>query len=60
MNLKNNYLLKKTVKWTNKNVRILIFTVLYFFRKNKEKHMEILFYILDYFILQSLPKILMI
>ena len=33
MNLKNNYLLKKLLKWANKDVRILIFTMLYFFKK---------------------------
>ena len=32
MNLKNNYLLKKLLKWVNKNVRILIFTMLYFLK----------------------------
>ena len=33
MNLKINYLLEKLLKWTNKNVRILIFTMLYFLKK---------------------------
>ena len=36
-----------------KNVRIKILTILYFFLKNKEKHLEILFY-------NYVPKILMI
>ena len=44
MKLKNNYLLKKLLKWNNKNVRILIFKCSIFL-KNKEKHLEIpLFY----------------
>ena len=44
MNLKNNYLLKKLLKWTKKNVSILIFTKIKI-KKNKEKHLEIsLFY----------------
>ena len=39
MSLKNNYLLKKLLKWANKNVAISIFTMLYFFfGKNKEKN----------------------
>ena len=54
MNLKNNYLLKKLLSGLIKNVRILIFTMLYFSKKNNEKHLEIpLFY-------TCIPKILMI
>ena len=48
INLKNSYLLKKLLKWANKNVRILIgsffgsfFAVVLFFKKNKENHLEI-------------------
>ena len=37
MNLKNNYLLRKLLKWANKNVRILIFTMLYCCTLEKEK-----------------------
>ena len=37
MNLKSNYLLKKLLKWANKNVRILIFTILYL-KKKKERN----------------------
>ena len=45
MNLKNNYLLKKLLKWANKNVRNLIFTLFFFKKKKKAKHQEIsLFY----------------
>ena len=40
MNLKNNYLLKKLLKWTNKKC-ILIFTKIKKNKKNKEKHLEI-------------------
>ena len=54
MNLKNNSLLNNCWSGTIKNVRILIFTLLYFFKTNKEKHLEIsLFY-------TCVPKILMI
>ena len=50
MNLKNNYLLKNC--WSGPiKVRILIFTMLHFFKKNKEKHL--LFY-------TCVPRILMI
>ena len=53
MNLKNNYLLKNCWSEPLKNVRILIFTMLYL-KKNKEKHVEIsLFH-------TCVPKILMI
>ena len=41
-NLKNNYLLKKTVEVAQKNnIELLIFTMLYFLKKNKEKHLKI-------------------
>ena len=43
MNLKNNYLLKNFWSGSIKNVRILIFTIMYFLKKNKEKHLEIYF-----------------
>ena len=53
MNLKNNYLFKKLLKWNNKNVRILLL-MLYFFKiyiyKNTRNHhqchsiLTILFY----------------
>ena len=36
LNLKNNYLLSKLLKWTNKNVRILILKILYFFKKQRK------------------------
>ena len=36
MNLKNNYLLKKLLKWPTKNIRILIFATLYFFKKKSK------------------------
>ena len=36
MNLKNNYLLKKLLSEPIKNVRILIFTMLYFFKQIKK------------------------
>ena len=53
MNLKNNSLLNNCRSGTIKNVRILIFTMLHFLKKNKEKHLEIsLFY-------TCVPKILM-
>ena len=45
MNLKNNYLLKKLLKWANKNVKNSnIYNVVFFFKKNKEKHLVILLY----------------
>ena len=37
INLKNKLLLKKLLKWTNKNKIILIFTMLHFLKKYKEK-----------------------
>ena len=50
MNLKNNNLLKKLLKWANKKC---CGPMLYFFKINKEKHLEIsLFY-------TCVPKILM-
>ena len=39
MNLKNKLLLKKLLKWANKNKIILIFTMLHFKKKYKEKHL---------------------
>ena len=44
MNLKNNYLLKNCWSGPIKNARILIFTLLYFLKKNKEKHLEISYF----------------
>ena len=39
MKLKKNYLLKKLLKWAKKNLRILIFTMLYcFFKKIKKNN----------------------
>ena len=54
MNLKNNYLLEKLLKWANKKCKNFnIYNVLLFY-KNKEKHLEkSLFY-------TCVPKILMI
>ena len=52
MNLKNGYLLKKLLRGPIRNVRILIFTMLYF-KKKKERHLETSFY-------TCVPKILMI
>ena len=55
MNLKNNYLFKKLLKWANKiSKKFNIYVVFYFlYFKNKEKHLEISsFY-------NSVPKILM-
>ena len=40
MKLKNK-LLKKLLKWANKNKIILIFTMLHFLKKYKEKHLQI-------------------
>ena len=40
MNFKNK-LLKKLLKWANKNKVILIFTMLHFLKKYKEKHLQI-------------------
>ena len=54
MNLIKNYLLKKLLKWDNKNVRILIFANVVFKKKTKKKkHQDISFY-------TCVPKILMI
>ena len=54
MNLKNNYLLKKLLKWANKKCKNFNINNVAFLLKNKEKHLEIsLFY-------NCAPKILMI
>ena len=42
MNLKNNYLLKKLLSEPIKNVRILIFTMLYFFKQIKKNTGDII------------------
>ena len=53
MNLKNNYLLKKLLKWTNKKCKSFNIYNVVIFSKNKEKHLQIsLFY-------TCVPKILM-
>ena len=41
MNLKSKLFLKKLLKWPNKNNIILIFTMLHFWKKYKEKHLQI-------------------
>ena len=42
MNLENNYLLKKLLKWANKKQNNYnIYNVVSFFKKNKEKNLEI-------------------
>ena len=44
INLKNNYLFKKLLKWANKKCKnFYIYIVVFFFKKNKEKHLEMLF-----------------
>ena len=55
MNLKNKHLFKKLLKWANKKQNDFdIYNVAFFFKKNKEKHLEIsLFY-------TCAPKTLMI
>ena len=53
MNLKNNYLLKKTVKWSNEKCKNFNIYNAVNVLKNKEKHLEILFY-------TCVPNILMI
>ena len=53
MNLKNNYLFKKLLKWINKKCKNFNIYIVAFFLKNNEKHLEIsLFY-------NCVPKILM-
>ena len=45
MNLKNNYLLKKLLKWANKKCKNFNVYNVVFFKNNKEKHLDIsLFY----------------
>ena len=44
MNLKNNYLLKKLLKWANEKWKYFNIYNILFFWKNKEKHLEILFH----------------
>ena len=36
---KNQIIIKKLLKWANKNKIILIFLMLHFFKKNKEKQL---------------------
>ena len=44
INLKNNYLFKKLLKWANKKCKnFYIYIVVFFLKKNKEKHLEMLF-----------------
>ena len=52
MNLKNNYLLKNCWSGPTKNVSIFKSRMLYFFKNNREKHLEILLY-------TCVPKLLM-
>ena len=40
-NLKNNYLLKKLLKWTNRKYKNFIFFLMFYFKK---KHLEILLF----------------
>ena len=54
MNLKNNYLLKKLLKWASKKYKNFNIYNVVLFTENKEKHLEIsLFY-------TCVPKILII
>ena len=54
MNLKNNYLLKKLLKWANKKCKNFNIYNNVLFKKTKEKHLEIsLFY-------TCVPKLMMI
>ena len=45
INLRNNYLLKKLLKWANKKYKNFNICIVVFFEKNKEKTLELsLFY----------------
>ena len=41
INKKHNYLLKKLLKWANKKCKNFNIYTVYFFKKNKEKHLDL-------------------